>query len=171
MSMWRVAYKYALICGVFLLLSFWISYRFGSNPMMDFRHLFFDLIIFSLFVFFSCKEFKSYRNGGILHFWQGMTLSFMTYMPATLLFLVGLVVFFQADPNLLEDFKMQAASFMQINKEEFLQDMTQAQFDERLTQIQGVSAAQMISSATFKKLVAGFFVSPVIAIILRKKLE
>ncbi len=169
MSMWRVAYKYALICGVFLLLSFYISYRFGSNPMMDFRHLFFDLIIFSLFIFFANKEFKSYRNQGILHFWQGMTLSFMTYVPATLIFLIGIVVFFQVDPNLLSDFKAQAMAFMESNREEFLQDMTQVQFDERILQIQEVSATQMISSATFKKLVAGFFVSPVIAIILRKK--
>jgi hypothetical protein len=167
--MWRVAYKYALICGVFLLLSFYISYRFGSNPMIDFRHLFFDLIIFSLFIFFANKEFKSYRNGGILHFWQGMTLSLMTYVPATLIFLIGIVVFFQVDPNLLSDFKAQAMAFMESNREEFLQDMTQDQFDERTRQIQEVSATQMISSATFKKLVAGFFVSPVIAIILRKK--
>jgi len=169
MSMWRVAYKYAIICGIFLFLSFWISYRFGSNPMMDFRHLFFDLIIFSLFIFFANKEFKSYRNGGILHFWQGMTLGFMTYVPATLLFLISLVVFFQVDPNLLADFKAQAVTFMETNKQEFLEDMTPVQFDERVNQIKNVGATQMISSATFKKLVAGFFVSPVIAIILRKK--
>jgi len=167
--MWRVAYKYAFICGVFLLLSFYISYRFGRNPMMDFRHLFFDLIIFSLFAFFANKEFKSYRNGGILHFWQGMTLGFMTYVPATILFTIGLIIFFQLDPNLLADFKAQALAYMETNKEEFLQDMTQAQFDERLIQIKEVSAAQMIGGAAFKKLMAGFFVSPVITIILRKK--
>ena len=169
MSMWKVAYKYALICGVFLLLAFWISYRFGSNPMIDLRHLFLDLVIMALFIFFSCKEFKTYRNGGILHFWQGMTLAFMTYLPATIVFLLGILTMFQLDSNLLADFKLQAMAFMEANKPEFLQEMTQQQFDERINQIQDVSATQMISSATFKKLVAGFFVSPVITVILRKK--
>jgi hypothetical protein len=167
--MWRVAYKYALLCGVFLLLAFWISYRFGSNPMIDLRHLFLDLIICALFIFFSCKEFKSYRNGGILHFWQGMSLAFMTYVPAALLFLVGIVVMFYIDPNLLVDFKSQAVAFMESNRLEFLQDMTDEQFAERLDQINEVSAIEMISSATFKKLMAGFFVSPVITVILRRK--
>lgn len=167
--MWRVAYKYALICGVFLLAIFWVSYRFGSNPLIDFRHLFFDLILFALFIFFSCKEFKSYRNGGILHFWQGMSLAFMTYAPATLMFLVGMVVFFQIDPNLLSDFQAQAMDFMERNKEAFLEEMTQEQYDERIDQIRTVTATQMMMSATFKKLVAGFFVSPVITIILRKR--
>lgn len=167
--MWKVAYKYALLCGVFLLLAFWISYRYGSNPMIDLRHLFLDLIIFCLFIFFSCKEFKSYKNGGILHFWQGMSLAFMTYVPATMLFLLGIVVMFYLDPNLLIDFKSQAVTFMESNRVEFLQDMTDEQFSDRINQINDVNATEMISSATFKKLMAGFFVSPVITVILRKK--
>jgi hypothetical protein len=76
---------------------------------------------------------------------------------------------FQLDANLMADFKLQAMDFMESNRAEFLEEMTQQQFDERMNQIQDVSATQMISSATFKKLVAGFFVSPVITVILRKK--
>ncbi len=167
--MWKVALKYALLCGMFLLLLFWISYRYGSNPLIDFRHLFFDLIIFVLFTFFSCKEFKSYRNQGILHFWQGMTLGFLTYLPASIIFLIGIIIFFWVDPNLLEDFKVQAVDFLERNKEEFLADMTEEQYNTRMDQIQTVTTTQMISGATFKKFMAGFFVTPVIAIILRKK--
>jgi len=167
--MWKVAAKYSAICGGFLLLLFWVSYRAGSNPMIDFRHMFFDLIIFILFVFFSNKEFKSYRNDGILHFWQGMTLGFLTYGPAILIFLVGLVIFFQMDPDLLDDFKAQALFYMESNKEEFLQDMTEEQFATRTDQIKLVTSSQMIGGAVFKKFMAGFFVTPVIAIILRKK--
>jgi preprotein translocase subunit SecF len=137
--------------------------------MIDLRHLFLDLVIFSLFIFFSCKEFKSYRNDGILHFWQGMTLAFMTYVPATLIFLIGIIAMFYFDSNLLIDFKSQAVVFMESNRLEFLQDMTDDQFNERVAQIKGVTATQMTSSATFKKLMAGFFVSPVITVILRKK--
>ena len=167
--MWKVALKYALMCGAFLLLLFWVSYRFGRNPLIDFRHLFFDLIIFILFVFFSCKEFKTYRNGDILHFWQGMTLGFLTYLPASILFLVGLIIFFWVDPHLLEDFKIQALDFLERNKEEFLNEMTEEQYATRKIQIETVTTSQMISGATFKKIIAGFFVTPVIAIILRKK--
>ena len=167
--MWKVAAKYSLICGAFLLLLFWVSYRFGRNPMVDFRHMFFDLIIFVLFVLFSAKEFKSYRNEGILHFWQGMTLGFLTYAPATLIFVVGMAIFFWIDPNLLEDFKVQAMEYLENNREEFLNDMSEEQFTTQLDQIKTVTTAQMISGAAFKKFMAGFFVTPVIAIILRKK--
>lgn len=167
--MWKVAVKYSLICGAFLLLLFWVSYRFGSNPMIDFKHMFFDLIIFILFVLFSCKEFKSYKNGGILHFWQGMTLGFLTYAPATIIFAVGVAIFFWVDPNLLEDFKVQALQYMEGNKAEFLNDMSEEQFATQLGTIQTVTTTQMISGGAFKKFMAGFFVTPVVAIILRKK--
>lgn len=167
--MWKIALKYALICGVFLLLLFWVSYRFGSNPLIDFRHLYFDLIIFALFVLFSCKEFKSYGNEGILHFWQGMTLGFFTYVPATILFLVGITLFFWTDAYLLEDFKVQALQFMKSNKEEFLGSMTEEQFLAQTAEIKAATTTQMILGSTFKKFMAGFFITPVIAIILRKK--
>ncbi|MCP4457514.1 MAG: DUF4199 domain-containing protein [Cytophagales bacterium] len=167
--MWKVALKYSLICGAFLLLLFWVSYRFGSNPMIDFKHMFFDLIIFVLFVFFSCKEFKSYRNGGILHFWQGMTLGFLTYAPATVVFAIGITVLFWIDPNLIEDFKVQAIQYMKSNRVEFLSDMSEEQFTSQLERIQTVTSTQMIGGGAFKKFMAGFFVTPVIAIILRKK--
>ncbi len=167
--MWKVALKYAVVCGVFLLIIFAISFRFGSNPLIDFRHLFFDLIMFSLFVYFSNKEFKSYKNGGILHFWQGMTLGFFTYVPATLIFVVGLIIYFQVDPNLLASFKGEAIEFLRSNEQEFLEDMSKETLDSRIETIKTITAAQMIASAAFKKLMAGFFVSPVITIILRKK--
>lgn len=167
--MWKVAVKYSFICGAFLLLSFWVSYRLGSNPMSDFKQLFFDLIIFILFVFFSCKEFKSYRNGGILHFWQGMTLGFLTYAPATIIFAIGVAIFFWVDPNLLEDFKIQALQYMEGNKEEFLSDMSEEQFAAKLERIQTATTTQMISGGTLKKIMAGFFVTPVVAVILRKQ--
>ena len=152
-----------------MLLLFWVSYRFGSNPLSDFRHLFFDLVIFVLFVFFSCKEFKTYSNDGILHFWQGMTLGFLTYLPASVLFLLGIIIFFWVDPNLLEDFKLQAMYFLESNREEFLNEMTEEQYAARKDQIETVTTLQMISGATFKKIMAGFFVTPVVTIILRKK--
>jgi hypothetical protein len=47
--------------------------------------------------------------------------------------------------------------------------MSEDQFDARVEQIKTVSSRQMIAGATFKKIIAGFFVTPVIAIILRKK--
>lgn len=167
--MWKVALKYALICGIFLIVLFMISFRFGSNPLIDFRHLFFDLIMFTLFIFFSNKEFKTYRNGGILHFWQGMTLGFLTYVPASILFIIGLITYFQVDPSLLSSFKAESIEFIRANEEEFLQDMSQETLDQRIAAIETITATQMIASAAFKKIMAGFFVSPVITIILRKK--
>lgn len=167
--MWKLSLKYALICGTFLVLIFWLSFRFGSNPLIDFRHLFFDLILFALFIFFSNKEFKTYRNGGILHFWQGMTLGFFTYLPATVIFLVGVSLFFYFDPELLAGFKVEAIEFMERNKTEFLMDLSEQEYASRVKRVEEVTDGQMVASAALKKFLAGMFVSPVIAIILRKK--
>jgi len=167
--MWRLAIKYALACGLFLVLIFGLSYRLGSNPLIDFRHLFIDLILFGLFLFFACREFKIYHNDLLLHFWQGMTISFFTYVPAVLVYGIGLVLFFVLDPDLLMDYKEQARAFLIANKEKFTEGVSADTYEKQLADIENITTTQMVSSAVVKKLIIGFFISPVISIILRKK--
>jgi len=166
--MWKVAVKYGLICGTFLLLLFWMSYRLGSNPLVDPRHLFLDIFILSLFVFFSNKEFKSYKNEGILHFWQGMTLGFFTYLPAALVFGIGLFVFIKLSPDFMDDYKTQSLEFLESIKSS-IGGINNEEFEEMNRKNANTTLWERIGIAIRNKIFTGVLVTPVIAIILRKK--
>jgi hypothetical protein len=167
--MWKVAIKYAVVNGAFLILLFWLSFRLGSNPLIDFRHFFIDVIIFGLFIFFSCREFKIYHNQGVFHFWQGMTLGFMTYVPASIIFALGLTLFFLFDPNLMDRYIVQAETFLIENQAKFSENISKDMLQKQIEDLKDVTAKDLVISSVLKKLMVGFFISPVISIILRKK--
>lgn len=148
---------------------FFVSIQFGTSPFLDIRHFFVDTIIFFLFVFFAAKEFKSYHNDGFLHFWQGMTVAFIVYLPAVLLFSIVLFVILRIDPSYLLDYKSGAIDLLESQKALFLEKFPEEQFDLQLTAINEVTAVQLVFDTLSKKILAGFFISPVVSIILRKK--
>ncbi len=165
----KISIKYAILCGVFLTMIFHVSNFLGSNPLIDVSHLIFDLILFGLFVFFAEKEFKTYHNDGIMHFWQGMTMGFLVYGIGTLIFALLLLAYFYFDPDSVINYQESATKFLSekadLYKEQFGEDGYQSQ----LERIKETTSWNLITSASMKKLLAGFFITPVISIILRKQ--
>ena len=161
--------KYSILCGVFLIGIFFISINFGSNPLLDFRHFLFDLGLFFLFVFFAGKEYKDFRNDGYLHFWQGISIGFIVMIPAVLLFSSAFYVIFETNSKLIEGYRAGAKAFLLERKDIFLEEFTQQQFDEQLTAVDEITTTQLLFSTFWKKIGAGFLITPVVSIILRKK--
>ena len=161
--------KYAVLCCVFLIGLFFVSLNFGSNPLLDIRHFVFDLAVFFLFVFFAVNEFKTYRNEGYLHFFQGISVGLAVFVPAVILFSLALSVIFSAYPELIEGYKAGAKAFLDSKKDIFLEEFSEEQLAEQIKAIDQVTAWQLVASTFGKKLFAGFLVTPVVSIILRKK--
>jgi hypothetical protein len=161
--------KYAILCGVFLSGLFWVSIKFGSNPLLDIRHFLFDLVIYFLFIYFAEREYKTYHNDGILHFWQGMTIAFIVYLPAAVIFTVSMLLILEMDPTIMENYRAGALSFLESKKEILLEGISQEEYASRLNDVNSVTVSDLVISSGLKKILAGFFITPVVSIILRKK--
>ena len=161
--------KYSILCGIFLIGLFFISINFGSNPLLDFRHFIFDLGVFFLFVFFAGKEYKDFRNEGYLHFWQGISIGFIVMIPAVLLFSFVFYVIFETNGELMEGYRAGAKAFLLDRREIFLKEFTQQQLNEQLAAVDEITTTQLLFSTFWKKIGAGFLITPVVSIILRKK--
>lgn len=167
--MLKSSLKYSILCGLFLLVLFWVSLLLGSSPLLEIRHFFFDLLIFFFFVYFAAREYKQYQNDGFLHFWQGMSIAFLVYLPAAVIFAIGLLLILYVDDSIIESYKEGAPAFLESKREVFLERLTQSEYDERLRDIDNVTFSDLVVSSGLKKLVAGFFITPVVSILLRKK--
>lgn len=161
--------KYSIACGVFLVIVYQVSSYFGLNPQINVAHLIFDAIIFGLFVFFAQKEFKTYENGGVLHFWQGMTLGFIVYATGSVIFILTLIIFFLFDVDAVIKYQEEATNFLNSRADMYKEQFGEAGFSRQLEEIKSVTASDLIMRSALKKLLAGFFVTPVISIILRKQ--
>lgn len=167
--MLRVALKYALIAGIFESILFHISRTMGVHPLTELSHLFFDVILLTLFISVAVYEYRRYHRDGILHFWEGMTLGFLVYTPSVLFFGLFLYIYFGLDPELLNEYKVLAMQILEERKSLYLEQFGQDQYDIQVAEIQQISVNRLIMSALLKKLIAGFFVTPALSIVLRKK--
>lgn len=161
--------KYSILCGIFLSALFFISLTFGSNPLLDQRHFFFDLAVFALFIFFACKEFKVYRNGGIFHFWQGINIGFIIMIPSVIIFSLFLFVIFEQFPELIDQYKVGAKLLVDAQKELYVETFGEKVIEEQYEQIDARKPIDLIMRSSVWKIITGFLVTPVVAIILRKK--
>lgn len=166
--MFRRSIKYSLICGVFIVVAFVVAYTMDGNPFIDFSHLLFDVFIFGIFAGFAMYEYKIYVNQGYLKFWEGMSLGFLVYTPAAILFGVLLAIFFAANPDALTEYKLAAQQFLQDDKAAFLEKYDEARYLQEQREIAEVTSSGLVINSVLKKIISGFFVTPVISIILRK---
>jgi signal transduction histidine kinase len=165
--MWKVAIKYAVLASIFEALLFHVSRSFDTHPLTDLSHLFFDIIILAIFIFLGVYEYKRYANQGVLHFWEGMSVGFLVYTPSIVLF--GFFLYFYFDQALLEEYQEIAMKIMIDQKAMYVAQFGEAQFDQQYEEIKNISENRLILSALVKKLIAGFFVTPALSIVLRKK--
>lgn len=158
----RLGIKYGLMCGLFLTAALMVTYFFGQNPF-DPALWIVDLLIFGLFIFFADYEFKNFKNGGILHFWQGMSLGFMVFIPAALVCGLLLWIWLSYDQGLTDYHRKMTLEIYRENQDLLGQVLTEA---EALDRSPGQIAAQM---ALQNKMLTGFFMTPILAIVLRRK--
>ena len=133
------------------------------------RHFFFDVGVFFLFIYFGGKEFKDFRNAGYLHFWQGISIGFIVIIPAVLLFSIVFYIMFQTNVELLEAYKEGARAMLFEKKDLYIERFSEEQYQEQLTAVADETTVRLLFSTFWKKIIAGFLITPVVAIILRKK--
>ncbi|MEQ8473682.1 MAG: DUF4199 domain-containing protein [Marinoscillum sp.] len=167
--MLKTSIKYAPVCGLFMILIYHLSFRFGVNPQIDLSHLLFDLILLGLFIFFTAKDFKTYRNDGVFHFWQGMTIGFQVYMIATVIFCLSQIIYFTIDAEAVINYREEATNFLKERSGLFIEKFGDEGYALQLEEIEKVGKWDLILGSSGKKLLAGFFITPVISIILRKQ--
>ncbi len=161
--------KYSIICGAFLSALFFVSLKFGSNPILDQRHLFFDLAVFFLFIFFAGKEYKDFRKGGIFYFWQGISIGMIVLIPSIIIFSIFLAVIFQQYPELIEQYREGAKLMVDTQKELYVETFGEDAIEDQYQQINSRTSFEIIQRNAVWKVLTGFLVTPVVSIILRRK--
>lgn len=167
--MLKISIKYAALCSVFLVVIFHLSAYLGIDPLINLVHLIFDLTMFGLFILFADKEFKAQQENNIFHFWHGMTIGFNIYLTATIIFITYLAVYFAVDETAVTAYQEAANAFIQDKKQFYIDEMGEEAFDAQLQKIKETTSTDLLISSGLKKIMAGFFITPVISIILRKQ--
>tara|TARA_B110000037_G_scaffold193933_1_gene229199 strand:- start:1116 stop:1472 length:357 start_codon:yes stop_codon:yes gene_type:complete len=110
----EVGFRYAGVGAFLMTMTFLVSYYIGVHPFIEMSHLFFDLFIYGLVIYFALNEFKTVNNEGILHFWQGMSIGFFVNIFSLGIYMVFLFLVMKFDENILISYQLQAVDFLEI---------------------------------------------------------
>ncbi len=167
-SLVAVPLKYGASGAALSILMFIITYWMGRNPLIDLK--FFDFLILPIFLFFSMKDYKDYRNNGILHFWQGMTVGVLTYVNLALLSGIFIILFLDFfDHQLVDLYITDRLEIIDLKKDEMISHMGEGTYNQSREDIENTSSAILALDDFLKKCLIGLTLTIPIAVILRRR--
>jgi len=163
-----VSVKYGLVGAGLCIVLFFILLALGENPLIN--GTLFGFFFIPIFVFFAIKEFKKFYNEGYLHFWQGMTIGFGTYMVLAV-FSAAFIWFYLEffDPQLLQDYIANRIELMNGSRDNLVERLGQDTFDTSLASVQSASAFDLALDDFLRKTFAGFFITTIVSVVMRQR--
>lgn len=163
-----VPLRFGSIAGLLVIGLFLTLYFLESNPLIEARIV--DLVLIPLFLFFGLKDFRDYRNEGILHYWQGMTVGVILYLLMALISAVWILIFLEIiDPQLLVDYIANRQELLMESKARVIDQMGEETFIRSQEELNSISAWDLALDDFLKKSIIGLMLTIMISIILRKR--
>lgn len=167
--MLKLALRYGVFAILITIISFTALYYLDQKPFINFNTIFIDGLSFLVLIGVATYEFKKYRQGGELRFWQGMSIGMIIYMLAAIGFSVFLYLFMAyIEPEALLNYKNESIDFYNRTAEMYPDKYSQERRNTDLASIEEVTMAGIVFKEGIKKLLLGLLVTPIIAIFMRK---
>lgn len=167
----QVALKYGFFMALLLGAVFVGLFYAGRHPLLipiiyDVR-----ILLLAIFIFFSIKEFRDYRNGGVLHFWQGMLIGLVIIFVVGLLMMIIILTFGALEENLLSRYLTEMTIQLTENKEDFLEAIGEEAYQNAFRKLPSTTLGDLALDYYLKSFGIGLFLTIIISIILRRQIK
>ncbi len=163
-----VPIRFGSIAGALTIILFLVLYSMEVNPLVEARVV--DLVLIPMFLYFGLKDFRDYRNAGVLHYWQGMTVGVIIYLLMALVSSVWIMSFLEfIDPDLLSKYILDRAELLEGSKLQIVEQMGEQAYLESKEEIQTITSLDLALDDFLKKSIIGLMLTIMISVILRKK--
>ncbi|AHM62544.1 hypothetical protein D770_21475 [Flammeovirgaceae bacterium 311] len=159
--------KYGITGGVLAIVFFLVMWLLKENPLGMLR--LFDFVILPVFIFFTLKEFRDYRQGGKLTYSQGMTVSFVCYTSLALISALFIFIFLTyADTGLLLRHQQENLAVLTDDSQRWIDELGQQTYDKAIEEVKRTSALDLALDDLIKKIFIGLFLTGIITLFLKK---
>jgi hypothetical protein len=163
-----VPLRFGSIAGALVVVLFLVLYFMQVNPLLESRVV--DLVLIPIFLYFGLKDFRDYRNDGILHYWQGMTVGVIIYLLMALISSLWIIVFLELiDPELLNNYILDRLQLIEGSKSQIVDQMGEQTFLDSKAELRFITSFDLALDDFLKKSIIGLMLTIMISIILRKK--
>jgi hypothetical protein len=165
----QVPIKFGLIASLLLALLFVVLFFSGRHPL--FIALIYDirLLLIPAFLFFAMKTFRDSENGGILHFWQGLTIGFITFTSIGLLMGGFIMLMAEYSPAFLDEYISSRLEVLQLQIGPQNDETSLRVFQEQIDKMPLTRPFDLAVDYFWKTVLIGIFLNIILAVVLRKQ--
>ncbi len=166
----RVPLKYGFFGGLLGIVVILFLYYYGGNhPQLYPVFLDFRIILFAIFIFFSIREFRDYKQAGVLHFWQGMIIGMTCYIMISLVVSVFLGVFGNLVPEYTERYIAEIGTILTESRSQIIEKVGDEAYQNQITTLPFTTITDLAVDYLLKSMFIGLFLTIVISVILRRQ--
>ena len=163
-----VPVRFGSIAGLLCIVLFVVLRLMEVNPLVESRIV--DLVLIPIFLYFGLKDFRDYRNDGIMHYWQGMTVGVITYLLMALISSVWIMIFLELiDPSLLSQYISDRVALIEGSKQQIAEQMGEQTYLDAKSEIYRITTLDLAIDDFLKKSIIGLMLTIMISVILRKR--
>jgi hypothetical protein len=168
-SLTQVPLKYGAIASALLALLFMVLYSMGKHPL--FVPLFLDvrLIMLPLFMFVAMKDFRDSQNGGVLHFWQGLTVGFITFTTLAILMSLFIMSMAEVSDGFLQEYISARLELLEGNKVQFSEALNEQFVQGQIDALPLTRPFDLAIDYFWKTVAIGIFLNIILAVVLRRQ--
>ncbi len=166
----RTASFFGLAGGAIGLANFFIAKLLELNPFPtgnDFPWFISSILLAGSLVG-AMWYFRKVDNQNVMHLWQGLAIGFWVWIFFMLVECTGIFIYLKLDPAYLDQYLQSLADGLLKDKEQYLKEYKEADFNSFIIKIKTTSARQMVFDGFIKKSIFPAFISFVASLILRR---
>lgn len=164
----RICIRYGLVAGVLSGILLIVLYYAGRNPFLISPFLDFRIFIFGIFIYFSLREFRDFKQGGLLYFWQGLIGSFIVVFVSSVLSSATLYVFGTWESEFVSSYIEGMDTYLRSFPPEEIARIGKEAYERNLNALPSTNIAMLVQTHFAQGMLIGFFISIILSVILRR---
>lgn len=169
MPLVRVCVRFGVIAGLLGSALLIVLFYLKRHPLLIPVYLDFRIILFSIFIFFSLKEYRDSLRNGIMYFWEGMIGSLAFVITFGAVAAVAIMAFSVTEEKFLSSYIALNIEQIRSLPEEVVEKIGKDVVERKILELPDTNVFALASLYIFQSFVIGFFISIIISVILRRQ--
>lgn len=158
-----------LIAGVLGAVLNIILYYLGRHPYLIPVYFDYRILLLSIFLFFTLKEFRDNYQNGALYFWQGLIGSFIFTTAFAAIASLVLWIFGVIEPDFVREYITKTIEMLKGWPQQEIDRIGKELFESNLQRLPATNSSELALHYFAQCYVLGFFISIIMSVLLRKQ--
>jgi len=167
----KVVLNYGSAGGVMLTLAFTVFYLLDQQPWRNLISFFLDAVIIGFFLVLAIRTFRVNYNHDELRFYHGMTIGFLSFTLMAAIYALAYAIFvYVISPDFINTYIDLAIDDFTSRRDILTEDIEGDPDEfmaEQIAAVREITKSQIVLDLFLKRVLIGFFLTPVISIVFR----